>query len=122
MADGATTLDVGGYTGTSFRIHLEGDHLVYERLSYGYQPEQRRELRPTPEEWSVFWCTVEDAGVWGWRARYEPAEPVMDGTSWSLLLDDGTRRLGSSGSNAAPEGMRDLCDALSRLAAGAPFH
>jgi hypothetical protein len=57
MADCATVLDafVGGYMGTSFRIKLEDNHLVYERLGYGYQPQERREVRPTSEEWAAFW-------------------------------------------------------------------
>src|SRR5437763_8113707 len=45
---------IGGYLGDSYRVSLAGDALLYEHLSQGYTPHERREIHPTPEQWAAF--------------------------------------------------------------------
>lgn len=61
------------------------------------------EVEVTPAQWKTFWFVVEQLGVWTWRAEYENPN-VLDGTSWELVMVDGSRRIRSSGSNAFPGG------------------
>jgi hypothetical protein len=122
MPDGrATELDasIGGFTGDSFRVLLDGETLVHEHLGYGYQPQERRTLQPSTEKWEEFWAAVDEVGVWTWEPRYAD-ESILDGTGWSIRFARGTHQVNSQGTNAAPRGLRELCDAISRLAGG-PF-
>ena len=57
----------------------------------------------TPAQWKPFWFVVEQLGVWTWRTEYENPN-MLDGTSWELVMVDGSRRIRSSGSNAFPGG------------------
>jgi hypothetical protein len=40
--------------------------------------------------------------VWAWAASYEPADLILDGTQWSLVLRWGERAVATGGSNAFP--------------------
>ena len=79
--------------------------------------------------------SMDEIGVWGWGARYEPGkrfEPVSvvrDGTHWSLTLACAGRQVESSGDTAGPQS-RDLdesrdfgrfCEAISRLLGSREF-
>ena len=117
----ATELDasIGGFTGDSFRVLLDGETLLHEHLGYGYQPQARRTLQPSADEWEEFWAAVDEVGVWTWERRYAD-DSVMDGTHWSIVLAEGSRQTESAGTNAAPAGFADLCAAISKLV-DAPF-
>lgn len=58
-------------------------------------------------------------GISEWDESYYPEYPVLDGTSWDLLiiLKDG-RALVSGGSNAWPEALWDLIDGIEALVLG----
>jgi hypothetical protein len=121
MPDRLAELDafIGGYTGESFRVRLEGDAVGYERLGQGYEPQDQFTVRPSAERWAEFGEAVERVGVWSWERRYVD-DSIVDGTAWSLRISDSTRRIESRGTNAAPAGFVDLCTAISTLV-GAPF-
>ena len=57
----------------------------------------------TPLQWSEFWQAVERIGVWAWLADYSTPD-VMDGTTWTLHLQQGERRLKTRGENGYPGG------------------
>jgi hypothetical protein len=96
---------IGGYTGTSHQVAWDGVDLRYERLGYGFTPEEigfdEALPRPLPD-WAAFRAAVDRLGVWAWAASYEPADLILDGTQWSLVLRWGERAVATGGSNAFP--------------------
>jgi hypothetical protein len=61
------------------------------------------EVEVSSSQWKTFWFVVDQLGVWTWRSDYEDPN-VIDGTSWELVIVDGSRRIFSRGSNAYPGG------------------
>lgn len=61
------------------------------------------EVEVSPSQWKTFWFVVDQLGVWTWKSEYEDPN-VIDGTSWELVMVDGSRRICSRGSNAYPGG------------------
>ena len=117
---------IGGYFGTTYSIHSHGDGEVYameisQDAMNGCTPMQRAGGPVSSEAWAEFRNVLNTIGAWKWKREYQPKEPIMDGTSWSLELSWGTYRIQSGGSNASPRHFNKLCKALSKLAGGAPF-
>jgi hypothetical protein len=103
----------GGPWGPRYSIRSDGQQVAWEgtegdatTISY---------VDPGPDAWAQFWAAVEEAGAWGWEARYD-APGVLDGTSWSLHLAHEGRALDASGSNAWPPGFETVQGALEALA------
>ena len=96
---------IGGYTGTSHRVVWEGGDLRYERLGYGFEPEELEPdeefARPAPD-WAAFRAALDRLDVWSWAASYEPEDLIVDGTQWSLELRWRERAVVTGGSNAYP--------------------
>lgn len=96
---------IGGYTGSSHQVAWDGAELRYERLGYGFVPEEIEvddaPTRPAPD-WGAFRAAVDRLGVWAWAESYEPERPILDGTQWSLTLRWGDRSVATGGSNAFP--------------------
>jgi hypothetical protein len=126
---------VGNFVGASYGVWWDGEQLVYESFSRGYEDRQQVCIAPSQAQWDRFWTTMERIDVWGWRAhyepgnRYEPADVIRDGTHWSITLARGDRRVVASGDGAGPDELdldtsvsfRSLCEAVSRLTGGAEF-
>lgn len=115
--------------GKSYRVRWTGHALLYETRSHGGHPRCRATLKPTQAEWQRFWQTIDVLGVWAWAEQY-CQEDMYDGTSWSLVLEFGGRRLDTGGCNACPpDGARPaesadfqrLCAAVSQLVGGRRF-
>jgi hypothetical protein len=51
---------------------------------------------PSADEWTEFWTTVDQIGVWDWR-KYYKALDIFDGVSWRLMINHGDHSLGSAG-------------------------
>ena len=68
--------------GESFQLQLRDGELIYTVFSRGRSGENRFTIRPTLPQWREFRQTLDDIGVWKWRANY-PRDEVMDGTQWS---------------------------------------
>ena len=126
---------LGSFAGTSYGVWWDGETLVYESFEVGYERRQQLLLSPSRAQWQRFRRSMDEIGVWGWAARYEPAERfepdgvVGDATYWSLSLAYAGRQVETSGDNAGPEG-RDLdenpgfarlCEAVTRLLGGLQF-
>jgi hypothetical protein len=107
---------IGGHMGRSYGLELFPDALYYIRRPGGSVPDEEATLRPDPERWKRFWADMDKIGVWGWLPSYERMD-ILDGTGWSLELALGDRRIVSGGSNAYPDGFRDLLAAVNRLVA-----
>ncbi len=135
--DAASSLEVylGSFNGRSYGVSWDGTTLVYESFEPGYQTRQQLLLSPSHAQWSRFWRSMDQLGVWEWAERYEPGarfEPgsiVRDGTHWSLTLAHADRAVESSGDNAGPDGrdldespvLARLFEAVARLVGGRDF-
>jgi hypothetical protein len=126
---------IGCFSGPSYGVWWDGSKLVYESFEPGYEKRRQLLLSPSRAQWRRFWQSMDEIGVWGWGARYEPGkrfEPVSvvrDGTHWSLTLACAGRQVESSGDTAGPQS-RDLdesrdfgrfCEAISRLLGSREF-
>jgi hypothetical protein len=126
---------LGSFADTSYGVWWDGDQLVYESFGSGYQDREQLRLSPSEAQWRRFWGTMDEIGVWRWRARYEPGErfepraQTRDGTHWSLTFAYAGRRVESSGDGAGPDAVdldesspfAVLLEAVSRLIGGRPF-
>jgi len=118
---------IGGYMGTSYRVHLDGEVLVHETLEQ-YKPTNTSRRTPSAADWTRFWAALEQVGAWGWAGPYE-CPGVMDGTNWSVHIVRGPRMLAARGTNGYPPlgdssepgpEFKAFLKATSKLA-GAPF-
>lgn len=107
-----------------YSVEWEDGMLIYR--PWGYEPEIR--VQPLPEDWQRFWAEMDKIGVWDWEKHYDNMW-VLDGTSWSIKLKQGKKRVTSDGSNAYPgsEGpetsatFRAFCRAVQKLLGGFEF-
>jgi TDG/mug DNA glycosylase family protein len=124
-------LEVGGYTGDSFRVRLEGAELVYEHMRDGYEPYRTVRVRPDSAAWERFgrWLEVVDPWAWNGEYRLPPEQVVTDGTHWRLRLV-WVGQVQADGDNAyppygdGPEGSPHwdiFCVAVRRLLGDLPF-
>lgn len=118
---------IGGFMGTSYRVHLDGDELVHETLDH-YDPSNVTRCTPKTADWEQFWMTLDAVDAWSWAGDYRHPE-IVDGTNWSIRILHGARLLAAEGSNGYPpigndsepgSTFRQLLAAVSRLV-GKPF-
>lgn len=116
------------FEGLSFAITWDVDRLLLQESETGYPGYSKKSERsPSQEQWSAFWSSVESLGVWQWRCRYEHI--ALDGTSWTLELDVGDRKVVCRGSNSYPPNntldpsvsFRELITALGELTGSREF-
>ena len=98
---------IGGFFGASYDIQIEGDHLLYtearpERPDFVHK--HSLQIRPTAEEWRLFWKEAEALDLWRWRSSYQPpaGQAIDDGTQWRVEISCGNRHIKSTGDNAYP--------------------
>lgn len=111
---------------TSLRLAPRIRRLAYERCN---GRRRRRLLEPAEAEWSAFWQTIEEVGVWSWPRAYDPLILATDGVHWRVEIACQGRHVASSGYNVWPPGVfpavspewAAFCGAVSRLAGGEPF-
>ena len=93
---------IGGFLGKTYRVELEGEKLIYTVLNPGNRVAARETITPKPAQWTEFWRTLDEIGVWRWHSEYlNPA--VLDGTQWSLDLAEAGHAVKAHGSNTYPE-------------------
>ena len=61
-------IHMGGYFGPSYAVELSGDALVYKTCGERYKLEETVEIKPSPEQWRVFWKTCAAVRVWDWQS------------------------------------------------------
>jgi hypothetical protein len=104
----ALHLMIGGFTGPSYWVDLEGDTLTYRALRHEMvadkpkDVETKMQMKPTDEQWRQFAKALDEAQVGRWRAYYPAAAGLADGTQWSVALDWPGRSVRSSGPNNFP--------------------
>ena len=97
----------GGYMGPSFSIEKDGNVLLYKTYGSGYSLKKTEKFKPSAQEWSRFWKTCDQIGIWEWQPRYENLT-VNDGFSWRVFIEFDHKKFESSGSNDVPNGLNDL--------------
>ena len=100
----ALEFSIGSFATGSSRWELQEDTLLFLSIPPDVNTVGIDTVRrvPAPEEWTAFWATVREAGVWNWNGRYE-AEGVVDGTGWSLRLSAQDVSVDAEGINAYPD-------------------
>ena len=87
--------------GTSYKVHLEGDHLVYEAFNYAFVHRKTELIYPSRDDWQAFWKEADKVAVWRWRSRYDESR-IADGTQWAVQIDYLGHHIDSSGNNSWP--------------------
>ena len=102
-------------------IQLRGKTLVQTwEDRWSGQAKTRRKARtaqtvPTKSQWLEFRRSLDEINVWGWRSEYNDPR-VMDGESWSLVIEYSDRAVASHGVNAYPEAFNRYRAAIHKLA------
>ena len=100
---------IGGF-GDSFNVLLKGKTLEYTNYGFGGgAPKKHKIITPTKEQWRKFWKALDDIKIWQWQARYDV--DVVDGTSWSLEIEQSGAKAGkikSEGDNGYPLSIESL--------------
>lgn len=121
---------IGGYTGDSYEVCWTGDSLEYRVYDPGFELRDVRLVNPPPHKWKLFWQWLDDNELWSWPETCESETPLQDGTSWSVSIEVGGRRLYSAGANAYPDTrmsrqtpvFKQFLAALRRLLGGLELH
>jgi hypothetical protein len=109
--------NIGGYSGTSFDITLQGDALSCKRWE-GHSDQDQEELLVGIIDnvaWQDFVAYLRSRN---WKGHYAN-EGILDGTDWEVSFRQGRQVIKASGSNAYPPGFRK-CLRLLNEAIGAP--
>jgi hypothetical protein len=64
---------------------------------------QRKEIRPSPEQWREFRRALDAINVWRWQAKYPNPGGVADGLQWVLDLTYPDHTLHVEGDNNYPD-------------------
>src|SRR5262245_59248142 len=93
---------LNGMLGAGKGVVLEKGVLVYTRYGTGGTKQQRKEIRPTPEQWRRLRQALDAINVWRWRADY-PNPNVADGLGWEIEVAYADRKIFAAGSNNFPD-------------------
>lgn len=121
----AFVASIGGFSGHSFKVELDGDgRLMYHQNPSGFTEwgGTSEEIIVTEDMWNGFRDRLNSSKVWKWRRRYDDPK-IADGTVWELKIKYSRQSIVSTGSNAYPTQQQfDIfLDAVSDLADGKPF-
>ena len=114
-------LDLGIGSVDGYRVYWNGEKLVWQRTSAAGDVLEEAELEPSEKTWRDFWNALDELGVWGWEAYYEPEYPTCGGSQWSAWIERGDRQLKAAGRDAWPPNFAGYLEAVERLLAGLPF-
>ena len=73
-------------------------------------------LAPSRAAWQAFWKEIDAINVWKWDKEYIDKK-VVDGQSWNLHFERGSKKVRSEGSNRFPPQFERYEKALERLLA-----
>jgi hypothetical protein len=105
---------IGGFLGPSYCIEGNGSQLRYKPFSEGYNQLAEDIINPSGEDWLCFFSALEKIGVWHWQPKY-PNPGVCDGTSWSVEIHWGNKKVVSKGDNNYPEQFMHFLCAVRKL-------
>lgn len=97
------SMAIGGFIGSSHGVVLHDGVLAYTQYS-GNGGKQRKEAKPTAEQWRHFRQALDAINVWRWQAKYPNPGGVADGTQWQIDVTYPDRKLHAEGDNNYPDG------------------
>jgi len=109
---------VGGYFGSSYQVYidLENKTASYKNLEGGYEIISDRELIIEDTAIEKFRSEMESIRILVWEREYY--EPILDGTSWSVIIKTKGGLFESSGSNAFPKNWSKFCSSIEKIVKG----
>jgi len=116
-----TRLDLGIGSVDGYRVYWNGEKLVWQRTSAAGDVLDEAELEPSEAAWGAFWNALDELGVWGWEAYYEPEYPTCGGSQWSVWIERGGRRFKAAGRDAWPTKFEGYLEAVRALIGGHAF-
>ena len=113
--------DIGGYMGSSFKIVLTGEHILYTWYGRGYEEQGTDSIEPTARQWKAFRSKLDQADAWNWDESYSSPDTV-DGTNWSVSIQWDDQEVDSGGSNGYPPRFKGILSAVRKLIGGREFY
>ena len=106
---------VGGYFGSSYQvsIDLENNTATYKKLEDGYEIINDREFMIEYAEIEKFRSELESIRILKWEKEY--FAPVLDGTSWSVIIKTADGEFESRGSNIFPRNWNRFCSSIEKI-------
>ena len=120
------SVSIGGYMGNSYSIEKTGNTLLYKYYDYGYELKATETILPSCSQWKSLGRTLDKIGIWEWETEY-PNPGICDGTSWSVEIEWGDKKILTHGDNNYPDGNYDSNEfqafirAIRRLIGGKEF-
>lgn len=108
----AMQLSIGGIVGRSYVVELKDGILLYRSSKRGFPSKRNpadvtRRIKPTAEQWELFWAALDEIRIWEWNAKYVEKR-IMCGTHWRIVIRSPARQVASSGSNSYPSDADDM--------------
>lgn len=106
---------VGGYFGSSYQvsIDLENNTASYKKLEDGYEIINDKEFMIEYAKIEKFRSELESIRILKWEKEY--FVPVLDGTSWSVIIKTANGEFESRGSNAFPRNWNRFCSSIEKI-------
>ena len=101
----AMSLSIGGQMGSSFKVFLCDDSLIYRYYESGWErPRKTIKIHPSEKQWQRFWSELSQVEIWKWHRHYAPpkGEYIEDGTQWDILIVYNDNVILSDGDNTYP--------------------
>lgn len=108
---------VGGYTGQSFNVKIDVKRKTaeYTSFDYGFSDRKTKKITLNECELKEFIYKLCELNVRNWKKHYQPKEPIMDGTGWSVKLVTDKYTFESEGNNAYPKVWNKFCISIEAL-------
>jgi hypothetical protein len=107
-------ISIGGYTGPSYFVELDGERLLYTSYESGFIFEYSQEIYPTEKEWRNFRTNLDKLNVWEWKKEYPNENCIIDGTQWEFEVAYEDRELFTHGDNNYPYNKNESINLNSR--------
>jgi hypothetical protein len=95
------SMALNGFMGSATGVVLQDGMLVYTQYAMN-GTKQRKEIKPSAEQWRQFRQALDALNVWRWQARY-PNPGVADGLRWEIHLTYPDHTLHVEGDNNYPD-------------------
>lgn len=104
-------------TGYIFSLIWDNNVLIVKKFSQHPPEDEQIQLSPNNDEWSLFWDSLYDMGIWDWYEVYEVKcmDSCVEGDEWEVNIEFGHEQIESQGSNSYPPTFREFIKAVEEL-------
>jgi hypothetical protein len=113
-------ISIGGYSGPSYSVEIQGENLLYKIYGSSYILEKTESMKPSPMQLDKFWEDCDEINIWQWKTRYEDPD-IIDGYSWKVDIKRGGKSIHSSGSNKTPAQFHKFLESVRELLGDVKF-